>query len=35
MLIEYGFHLPLLIAGALVAWFFVSLSKRESAVPGG
>jgi hypothetical protein len=32
VLIEYGFHLPLLLAGAVVAWFFVSLSRRESAI---
>jgi hypothetical protein len=32
LLIEYGFHLPLLLAAAVVAWFFVSLSRRESAI---
>lgn len=32
VLIEYGFHLPLLLAGAVLAWFFVSLSRRESAI---
>jgi hypothetical protein len=32
VLIEYGFHLPLLVAGAVVAWFFVSLASRESAI---
>jgi hypothetical protein len=32
MIIEYSFHLPLLLAAAVVAWFFVSLSRRESAI---
>jgi hypothetical protein len=32
LLIEYGFHLPLLLAGAVSAWFFVSLTRRESAI---
>ncbi len=31
VLVEYGFHLPLMLAGALLAWFFVSLARRESA----
>jgi hypothetical protein len=31
LLVEYGFHLPLLLAGAVLAWFFVSLPRRESA----
>jgi hypothetical protein len=35
VLVEYGFHLPLLIAGALLAWFFVSLPRRESTVEEG
>jgi hypothetical protein len=30
LLIEYSFHLPLLAAGAVLAWFFVSLPGRES-----
>jgi hypothetical protein len=32
VLVEYGFHLPLLLAGAVLAWFFVSLPRRESTV---
>jgi hypothetical protein len=32
VLVEYGFHLPLLIAGAVLAWFFVSLPRPESTV---
>jgi len=31
VLVEYGFHLPLMIAGALLAWFFVSLARRQPA----
>lgn len=32
VLVEYGFHLPLMLAGAVLAWFFVSLARRK-AVP--
>jgi hypothetical protein len=31
VLVEYGFHLPLMIAGAVLAWFFVSLARRKPA----
>jgi hypothetical protein len=31
VLVEYGFHLPLMLAGAVLAWFFVSLARREAA----
>lgn len=31
VLVEYGFHLPLMLAGAVLAWFFVSLTRPESA----
>jgi hypothetical protein len=31
VLIEYSFHLPLLLAGAVLAWFFVSVPKQELA----
>jgi len=31
VLVEYGFHPPLMIAGAVNAWFFVSLARRKPA----
>src|SRR6266571_1586753 len=31
VLVEYTFHLPLMIAGAVLAWFFVSLARRKAA----
>ncbi len=31
VLVEYGFHLPLMIAGAVLAWFFVSLARHKPA----
>ncbi len=31
VLVEYAFHLPLMIAGAVLAWFFVSLARRKAA----
>ena len=31
VLVEYGFHLPLIVAGAVLAWFFVSLAQRRLA----
>jgi hypothetical protein len=31
VLVEYGFHVPLMIAGAVLAWFFVSLARRKPA----
>jgi len=31
VLVEYGFHLPLMLAGAVLAWFFVSLARQERA----
>jgi len=31
VLVEYAFHLPLMIAGAVLAWFFVSLAQRKAA----
>jgi hypothetical protein len=31
VLVEYGFHLPLMLAGAVLAWFFVSLARPASA----
>jgi C4-dicarboxylate transporter len=30
VLVEYGFHLPLMVAGAVVAWFFVSVAMRSA-----
>lgn len=29
LMVEYGFHLPLMVAGAVLAWFFVSLAMRS------
>jgi hypothetical protein len=31
VLIEYGFHLPLMLAGAVLAWFLVRVATGESA----
>jgi hypothetical protein len=31
VLVEYAFHLPLMLAGAVLAWFFVSLARRKPA----
>ena len=31
VLIEYGFHVPLMLSGAVLAWFFVSTVRRDSA----
>jgi hypothetical protein len=31
VLVEYGFHLPLMLAGAVLAWFFVSLARTKPA----
>jgi hypothetical protein len=31
VLVEYAFHLPLMIAGAVLVWFFVSLARRKPA----
>jgi hypothetical protein len=31
VLVEYAFHLPLMLAGAVLAWFFVSLVRRKPA----
>ncbi len=31
VLVEYGFHLPLMVAGAVLAWFFASLASPQSA----
>lgn len=32
VLIEYGFHLPLIAAGAVLAWFFMSIDGRGRAI---
>ena len=34
MLVEYGFHLPLMLAGAVLAWFFVSIGEARVSVGG-
>jgi hypothetical protein len=30
VLIEYGFHVPLILAGAVLAWFFISVARPAS-----
>jgi hypothetical protein len=30
VLVEYGFHLPLILAGAVVAWFYVRVAMRST-----
>ncbi len=34
VLVEYGFHLPLMLAGAVLAWFFVSIGEARVSVGG-
>lgn len=31
VVVEYGFHIPLMVAGAVLAWFFVSLARTTPA----